>query len=84
MIPPCLATQSGTSKLDLMSFKLGFHISWEKNKLKHVGGSPGPPPITAGIITVKFMNSCNYLGSTVTNTGELHEEITSTRVLLQP
>ena len=41
----------------------------------HVGDGPDPPPITAGTIAVKFVNSFNDLWSTVMNTGNLHEEI---------
>ena len=34
-------------------------------------------PITKGTVAVEFMNCFNYLGSTVTNTGDLNEQINS-------
>ena len=80
MILPFSATQSHTSKLYLMSSKeefskLGLQFSWEKAKLMHDDDGPDPPTTTMGIVPVEFMSSFNYLGSTVTNAGDLNEEI---------
>ena len=57
------------------AFQLHLQVSWEKTKLMHVCDGPDPPPTTAGTIAVEFLNSLNYLGSTVMNSGDLNEEI---------
>ena len=77
---PCLATQSQTSKLDIMpstkrSNQLGLQVSLEKSKLIQVGDGPNPPIITSRTVVAEFMNSFNSLGSTATNTCNLNGEI---------
>ena len=51
--------------------RLGFEVSWEKTKLVHAGDDPDPSPISVGTVAVEFVNFFNYLGSTVTNKGDL-------------
>ena len=40
----------------------------------HLGDGPDPPLITPGTMAAEFMNSFNYLGFTVTNTGDLNRD----------
>lgn len=51
--------------------KLGLHVSWQKTKLMYVCDEPGPPPLCIGSKAVDFVSSFVYLGSTITNNGNL-------------
>ncbi|XP_042855592.1 uncharacterized protein LOC122242359 [Penaeus japonicus] len=56
---------------DEESRRLGLCINWSKTELMHVGEGPDPPPLTFNNISVKFSPKFTYLGSTITQTGDL-------------
>ncbi len=60
--------------------KLGLKVSWAKTKLMHIGGE-APPPLHIDGEEVEFVSSFTYLGSTVTNNGNLTPEINRRRSL---
>ena len=47
----------------------------------YVGEGPDPPPIHIGNDTIEFVSSFTYLGSTITNNGDLKPEIDRRRTL---
>ena len=55
--------------------KLCLRVSCPKTKAMHIGDGPSPPPLCIGSDTVEFVDSFNYLGSLVTNNGDLKPEI---------
>ena len=61
--------------------KLGLNINWSKTELMHVGEGPDPPPLTFNNITVKYVPTFTYLGSTIAQTGDLKPEIDRRRAL---
>jgi len=70
------------SVYDHESLKLGLKVSWAKTKLMHVGEGPDPPSPNIDRNAVEFADSFVYLGSTVTNNGDLKPEIKRRRALL--
>ncbi|KAJ8287175.1 hypothetical protein GJAV_G00048520 [Gymnothorax javanicus] len=64
--------------------KLGLQVSWQKTKLMYVGDGPDPPPLYVGSDAVEFVSSFTYLGSTITDKGDLKPEIDSRRALQLP
>jgi len=69
------------SVYDRESRKLGLKVSWAKTKLIHVGGDPDSPSLNFDGNVVEFADSFVYLGSTVTNSGDLKPEIERRRAL---
>ncbi|KAL1246814.1 hypothetical protein QQF64_034817 [Cirrhinus molitorella] len=61
--------------------KLGLYVSWTKTKFMHVGDGPDPPPLRFGDNIVEPVKNFVYLGSTVTDNGDLKPEILSRRAL---
>lgn len=61
--------------------KLGLQVSWQKTKLMYIGDGPSPPPLSSGSDEVEFVSSFIYLGSTITNNGDLKPEIDRRRAL---
>ncbi|XP_045915344.1 SLAIN motif-containing protein 1-like [Micropterus dolomieu] len=61
--------------------KLGLQVSWTKTKFMYVGDGPYPIPLRFGNDTVEPVSSFVYLGSLVTNNGDLKPEITRRRAL---
>ena len=51
--------------------QMGLRVNWSKMKLMHVGHGPDLPSIDIDGSEVEFVASHTYLGSTVTNTGDL-------------
>ena len=72
--------------------KLGLKVSWPKTKAMHIGDGPRPLPINIGNDSVEFVDSFVYLGSLITNNGDMKPEIdrrrgiaaTTMRSLWQP
>ncbi|KAL1268493.1 hypothetical protein QQF64_033856 [Cirrhinus molitorella] len=63
------------------SEKLGLYVSWTKAKFMHVGDGPDPPPLRFGDNIVEPVKNFVYLGSTVTDNGDLKPEILRSRAL---
>nr|XP_061787952.1 uncharacterized protein LOC133577874 [Nerophis lumbriciformis]XP_061787953.1 uncharacterized protein LOC133577874 [Nerophis lumbriciformis] len=61
--------------------QLGLKISWSKTELMHIGDGPDPPPFLFEDTPVHFVPTFRYLGSTVTNTGDLKREVDRRRAL---
>ena len=61
--------------------KLGLVINWDKTELMHVGDGPDPQPLLYDGTEVKFVPKFKYLGSIITNTGDLRPEIDRRRAL---
>ena len=56
--------------------QLGLKVSWAKTKLMHVvAEGPDPPSLKIDGNAVEFADSFVYLGSTVTNNGDLKPKI---------
>ncbi|KAI8486243.1 hypothetical protein Bbelb_359590 [Branchiostoma belcheri] len=66
---------------DAEASKLGLSINWSKTELMHIGDGPDPAPFSFNNITVNFVSTFNYLGSTVSRTGDLKPEIDRRRGL---
>lgn len=68
--------------------KLGPHVSWTKTKFLYVDDGPILPPLQLGNDTFEPVKSFVFLGCTVTNNGDLQQEIFRRRALaastLQP
>ena len=60
---------------DEESRKLGLKINWPKTELMHVGDGTDPPPLLFDGTPVHFTPTFTYLGTIVTNTGDLKTEI---------
>ena len=60
---------------DEESKKLGLRISWPKTELMFIGDGPDPPPLLFDGTPVHFVPTFKYLGSTVTNNGDLKTEV---------
>jgi len=63
------------SVYDRESRKLGLKVSWAKTKLTHVGEGSDSPSLNIDGNAVEFADLFVYLGSTVTNNGDLKPEI---------
>lgn len=61
--------------------RLGLRVNWQKTKLMYVGDGPDPPPINIGAESVEFVPSFVYLGSEVTNDGNILTEVNRRRGL---
>ena len=61
--------------------KLGLEVSWQKTKLLQVGGNHHPDHVTIDDHEVSLVDSFVYLGSNVTNTGDLSAEVNRRRGL---
>ncbi|KAI8494385.1 hypothetical protein Bbelb_276110 [Branchiostoma belcheri] len=66
---------------DAEASKLGLSINWSKTELMHIGDGPDPAPLSFNNTTVNFVSTFNYLGSTVSRTGDLKPEIDRRRGL---
>ncbi|KAI8517778.1 hypothetical protein Bbelb_037950 [Branchiostoma belcheri] len=66
---------------DAEASKLGLSINWSKTELMHIGDGPDPAPFSFNNTTVNFVSTFNYLGSTVSRTGDLKPEIDRRRGL---
>ncbi|KAI8518905.1 hypothetical protein Bbelb_021620 [Branchiostoma belcheri] len=66
---------------DAEAAKLGLSINWSKTELMHIGNGPDHAPFSFNNITVNFVSTFNYLGSTVSRTGDLKPEIDRRRGL---
>ena len=60
--------------------KLGLKVSWPKTKLMLIGGATPPPLLISGE-EVEFVTSFTYLGSIITNNGNITTEINRRRAL---
>ena len=69
------------SVFDEESKKLGLKISWAKTKLMYIGIGPGPPSFLFDGTPVHFVPTFKYLGSTVSNTGDLKPEVDRRRAM---
>ncbi|XDV50755.1 hypothetical protein PO909_019770 [Leuciscus waleckii] len=61
--------------------KLGLQVSWTKTKFMYVGDRPHPPSLRLGNNIVEPVKNFVYLGSIVTDNGDLKPEITRRRAL---
>lgn len=61
--------------------KLGLQVSWIKTKYMYIGDGPHPIPLRFGNDIVEPVSNFVYLGSLVTNNGDLKPEITRRRAL---
>ncbi len=61
--------------------KLGLQVSWMKTKFMYVGDRPHPPSLRFGNDIVEPVKNFVYLGSIVTDNGDLKPEITRRRGL---
>ena len=61
--------------------KLGLAVNWDKTELMRVGDGPDPANITIAGEEVKFVSSFRYLGSIISNKGDLKPEINRRRAL---
>ena len=60
--------------------KLGLKVSWPKTKLMLIRGAV-PPPLQISGEEVEFVTSFTYLGSNITNNGNITPEINRRRAL---
>lgn len=61
--------------------KLGLQVSWTKTKFMYVGDRLHPPSLQLGNDIVEHVKNFAYLGSIVTDNGDLKPEITRRRAL---
>ena len=61
--------------------KLGLSVNWEKTEVMRVGDGPDPHNLTFDGVEVKFVPNFIYLGSTLSNIGDLKPEINRRRAL---
>uniref|UniRef100_A0A8C2BVL8 Reverse transcriptase domain-containing protein n=1 Tax=Cyprinus carpio TaxID=7962 RepID=A0A8C2BVL8_CYPCA len=61
--------------------KLGLQLSWTKTKFMYVGDRPHPPSLRLGNDIVEPVKNYVYLGSIVTDNGDLKPGITRRRAL---
>ena len=60
---------------DAEACKLGLRTSWAKTKIMKFGDVPSPPSLHICNSYVEFVDKFNYLGSIITNTGDLQPDI---------
>ena len=57
------------------AYKLGLRTSWAKTKIMKFGGAPSPPSLHICKNDVEFVDKFTYLGSIITNMGDLQPDI---------
>ena len=60
---------------DAEACKLGVRTSWDKTKIMKFGDVPSPPSLHICNNDVEFVDKFTYLGSIITNTGDLQPDI---------
>ena len=65
---------SALAIFDAEACKLGLRTSWAKTKMKF-GDAPSPPSLHICNNDVEFVDKFTYLGSIITNTGDLQPDI---------
>ena len=66
---------SALAIFDTEACKLGFRSSWAKTKIMKFGDAPSPPSLHICNNDVEFVDKLTYLGSIITNTGDLQPDI---------
>ena len=66
---------SALAIFDAEACKLGLRTSWAKTKIMKFGDVPSPPSLHICNNDVKFVDKFTYLGSIITNTGDLQPDI---------
>lgn len=61
--------------------KLGLEVSWPKTKLFKVGNTPATPSIDIDGHNISVVDQFVYLGSTLSNTGDVAPEVSRRRAL---
>ena len=66
---------SALAIFDAEACKLGLRTSWAKTKIMKFGDAPSPPSLHICNNDVEFVDKFTYLGSIITNTGNLQPDI---------
>ena len=66
---------SALAIFDAEASKLGFGTSWAKTKILKFGDAPSPPSLHICNNGVEFVDKFAYLGSIITNPGDLQPDI---------
>ena len=66
---------SALAIFDAEACKLGLRTSWAKTKIMKFGDAPSPPSLHICNNDVEFVDKFTYLGSIITNTGDLQPDI---------
>ena len=74
------ATQA-VSEFQHQAGKLGLEVSWPKTKLLQVGSTQPPRSVNIGGHDVSVVDQFIYLGSTLTNSGDMKNEVCRRRAL---
>ena len=68
-------TSSALAIFDAEACKLGLRTSWAKTKIMKFGDVPSPPSLHICNNDVEFVDKVTYLGSMITNSGDLQPDI---------